>query len=124
MKNITQNNITFLSDIDKKFEINKSEKYYYFNVFNYTPDHIYNFISQIRDNEIILIFPFLTTTEDLKDPYLRLSNQFLVNNQSNPALIARFLEDQWFTSDFYNENDNQFFLYFKYKKVYIKSTKL
>lgn len=94
MKNITQNNITFLSDIDKKFEINKSEKYYYFNVFNYTPDHIYNFISQIRDNEIILIFPFLTTTEDLKDPYLRLSNQFLVNNQSNPALIARFLEDQ------------------------------
>jgi hypothetical protein len=73
---------------------------------------------------LFLILPFLTTSEDLKDPYLRLSNQFLVDNQSNPAMISRYLEDQWTNCDFYNESDNQIFLIFKYKKVYIKSTKL
>jgi tRNA uridine 5-carbamoylmethylation protein Kti12 len=92
MKNLSQQNITFLSDIDKKFEIDKSQKYNYFNIYDYSVNHITNFIEQIDENEILLIFPFITTTKDLNDPYLRLSNQFLVNNQSNPILISKYLE--------------------------------
>jgi hypothetical protein len=123
MKNLSQQNITFLSDIDKKFEIDKSQKYNYFNIYDYSVNHITNFIEQIDENEILLIFPFITTTKDLNDPYLRLSNQFLVNNQSNPILISKYLEYRWNTSDFSVNTDSQAFLIFKYKKVYEKSIK-
>lgn len=46
--NITQQNITFLSDINKNFEIDKSEKYYYFNLGENDIEKIRFFISNIR----------------------------------------------------------------------------
>lgn len=124
MKNLTQQTITFLSDIDKKFSIDKSEKYYYLNMYNYDVNHITRFINNIGENDIYLIFPFISTTKDLNDPYLRLSNQFLVNDQSNPILISKYLEYRWVNSDFNNCEGSQAFLYFKFKKVYEKSIRL
>jgi hypothetical protein len=51
-------------------------------------------LSKIQDNNIFLIFPFVTASTNLKDPYLRLSEPFLVTNQSNSYLITNFLIDQ------------------------------
>jgi hypothetical protein len=122
MNNITQQNITFLSDIDQNFEIDKSEKYYYFNLGQNDIDKIRFFISNIRGNDIFLIFPFITTTRNPKDPYLRLSDQFIVTNQSNPKLISDYLDDKYTNCDFYVETTPAY-LYFKYKKVFVNYRK-
>lgn len=55
------------------------------------------------------------------DPYLRLSDQFLVDNQSNRKLICEYLNSQWQNCGF-NENINSW-LYIKYKRVYINHAK-
>jgi hypothetical protein len=52
------------------------------------------FIESIPENQILLIFPFITTSRKPEDSYLRLSNQFLINRNSNPKLIKDFLEEQ------------------------------
>jgi hypothetical protein len=120
MNNITNTYITFLSEIDKNLEIDKSEKYKFLNLYSWRIEIITIFINNIRDNDIFLIFPFITTTKRTDDPYLRLSNQFLVTNKSNPKLISDFLEKQWNKSDFMLSNESQCWLYIKYKKVYIR----
>jgi hypothetical protein len=114
---LTQNNITFLNLIDTHYKVIKSKKYKYINL-GWNNDMIDLFIESIPENQILLIFPFITTSRKPEDSYLRLSNQFLINRNSNPKLIKDFLEEQWNRSDFYN--DNNIFLYFKYKSVSIK----
>lgn len=123
MKNITKTHISFLSTIDKNLQIDKSKKYYYFNLYSWRLEIITRFISEIKDNDIYLIFPFITTTKRPNDAYLRLSDQFLVTNESNPKLISDYLESQWNYSGFEFSEDTQAWLYFKYKKVFISEIK-
>ena len=72
MKNLTQTHISFLSTINRNFEVDKSEKYQYWNLYKIELKNWAYFISKIKEDEIILVFPFITTTERPTDPYLRL----------------------------------------------------
>lgn len=78
------------------------------------------FIKHIPPNQDVLIFPFITASKKKKpeDSYLRLSNQFLVNRDSNAKLISDFLDNQWIYSDF--SSDKILCLYFKYKSITIE----
>jgi hypothetical protein len=100
MNNLTTTQISFLTTINSNYKLDKSDKYYYFNLYNWKIEIITKFISQIKDNDTYLIFPFISTTKRPYDAYLRLCDQFLVNNQSNPKLISEFLESQWNNSGF------------------------
>ena len=93
--NFTTSKIDFLNNLDKKYKIDQSEKYFYINLYGWNTIIINTFLSRIRSNDVYLIFPFITTTKRFDDPYLRLSSQFLVTNESNPKLISDFLEKQW-----------------------------
>ena len=119
MSNLTNTHISFLSTIDRSAQLDKSEKYYYFNLFNWKIEVITIFLSKIKDNEVYLIFPFITTSKKPNLPYLRLSESFLVNNKSNPDLISNFLTSQWAEAGFeVCEGENVWF-YLKYKRVYL-----
>jgi hypothetical protein len=50
---------------------------------------------------------------------LNLSLPFLVNNQSNSALIINFILDQWKSSGFELKVDSQIIFSFKFKRVWI-----
>ena len=50
------------------------------------------FIGQIKDEKIFSVFPLVSTTGNPCDPYLRLSNHFLITNRSNPKLILDYIE--------------------------------
>ena len=116
--NFTSYKIDFLNHIDKNLSIDKSEKFFYFKVYNWKISHITLFLNNIKDNEIYTVFPFISTSGLMKDPYLRLSDHFLVTNKSNPELISNFLDDQWNNSDFNTENG---ILYFKIKRITISN---
>jgi hypothetical protein len=114
---LTQKNITFLNSVDRHYRVIKTQKYQYINL-GWNNDMIDLFIDSIPENRILLIFPFITASKKPEDSYLRLSNQFLINRNSNAKLIKDFLENQWNNSDF--NSDSNLFLYFKYKIVSIE----
>jgi len=118
--NLTRYEISFLSTIDKKFSLNKSSRYKYLHLDSWNYFSIAQLLSKIPDGKLLLIFPFVTATRNLKDPYLRLSEPFLVTNQSNCYLIRDFLDEQWNNSNFEVYEDNRHWFNIKYKPVTIK----
>jgi hypothetical protein len=121
--NFTKTHISFLPTISRKLQIDKSGKYFYKNLENLSLIKISALIMGIENNDIFLIFPFITSTRRPCDPYLRLSEPFLITNQSNPKLITDFLQSQWDNCDFLISDDTQSWLYIKYKKVYVNEIK-
>lgn len=119
--NYTNTRIDFLYLIDKSISIEKSGKTHYFKIYEWKVSSIQYFLSFIRDNEVYTVFPFISTSGLIKDPYLRLSEPFLVTNKSNQDLINNFLNDQWFDSAFTVEDETRFNLYFKFQRVTISS---
>jgi hypothetical protein len=124
INNLSRYEISFLSTIDKKFSLNKSSRYKYLHLDSWNLFQICMLLSKIQDNNIFLIFPFVTASTNLKDPYLRLSEPFLVTNQSNSYLITNFLIDQWNNSNFEVLGDNRCWFNLKYKPVIVKNLPL
>nr|YP_009715289.1 hypothetical protein [Russula subnigricans]QGK88095.1 hypothetical protein [Russula subnigricans] len=91
---LTTRDITFLIDIDKGINVDKTGKCYYFKCFLINTDEICNFINNLEDNEIYLINPLISKNCRHWDPYLTLSRQFLVSNLSNPYVISNYLNNQ------------------------------
>lgn len=119
-ENLCTKQIDFISNIPKEIYIDKKGQAYYFKMFGLEINKISNFINNIRDNETILIIPFITISNTIKDPYICLSSQFLICNNSDPILIYRFLCEQLNTaySDYHiNHEKLQYHLYFKHKRV-------
>lgn len=119
MNNLTQTHISFPSTIDKKFQITIEKECYYLNLYSFKIENITYFISKIKNDQIYLIFPFITTTKHMGDPYLRLSNNFLVTNKSNTNLISEFLKHQWDNCDFEIKSNKDALLHIKYRRVSI-----
>nr|AWB36249.1 hypothetical protein [Lactarius sp. (in: basidiomycete fungi)] len=122
IKQLSSKNITFLVDIDRRINIDKSEKYYYYKIWGLNLDQIQNFICNIRNEDIFLIHPFISINCRIDDPYLTLSRQFLVSKYSNPDLIQDFLFNKLELASQGFEFDHEeldYFLIFKYKKVYL-----
>jgi hypothetical protein len=92
------------------------------NAFGLEINRISNFICNIKDGEVLLIIPFITISNTIKDPYICLSSQFLLCNNSDPILIYRFLLEQLNTAfeDYKMDSENLgYHLYFKHKNVKI-----
>jgi hypothetical protein len=55
---------------------------------------ISSFIKLIEDDKIYMIIPQFAGSKSLSQARLNLSEDFLVNNKSNPMLIAEFIFKQ------------------------------
>jgi hypothetical protein len=89
-------------------------------------NQISNFIYNIPSGEVFLITPFISISNTIKDPYICLSSQFLVCNNSDPILIYKFIGDQLNTAyeDYKIDYKSiEYSLYFKYKKIKISLCK-
>lgn len=123
-KYISTKEISLLKDLDNKMIINKQGYYSYYKYFGkevHTPN-IWNFLLKLEEKEIYIIIPFLTANCKPNEPYIILSQQILVSNNSNPYLIANYINDKIILAyDLYNlyglESCN---IIFKYKKIEIK----
>ena len=109
--------ISFLKDVDPSLKVDMSSGWRY-NYFEMISD-IINFIKLIGDDKIYLLIPLFITSKSLSKPTLHLSEPFLVNNKSNPALIAQFIIDQLEESGFYQKESASITLSFKFKRVWI-----
>jgi hypothetical protein len=121
-QNLSNENMTFLIDIDRTINVDKSGKYKYHIIFGLNLDKIENFISNIRDNDTFLIHPFISTNCRIDDPMLCLSRQFLVSNYSDPQLIQDYLYnkiDDAGKNFGFDHDELDYYLIFKFKRVYL-----
>jgi hypothetical protein len=117
-KYITTKHITFLIDIDKSINVDKTGKYLYFKSSNIENDNISNFITNLDNDGIYLVNPLISVNCKYNDPYLTLSRQFLISNESNSVLIYNYLFQQMeIAVNSFNFELDSYFLLFKYKKV-------
>jgi len=123
-KYLSSKSITFLVDFDKTINIDKSGRYYYHKIFMGSSDGITNFLHNLKDDEIYLVNPLISIKCRYDAPFLTLSRQFLVSNESKPALIHQFIGSKFnqAANDFEFDVDN-FFLVFKYKSVKLEYRK-
>ncbi len=114
--NLTTKQITFLRDVPSGIKVDKTSgwRHHYFDGFNI--HEISSYIKLIENDKIYLVIPFFSSSKSLSNARLRLSDPFLINNKSNPALIAKFLYDQWNSSGFNNTTLLSFS--FEFKRVW------
>jgi hypothetical protein len=117
--NLTRNKITFLRHVpsDIKVDMTSGWRHHYFDGFSI--GEISSFIESIGDDRIYLLIPLFASSESLSIATLNLSEPFLVDNKSNPALIAEFIIDQWNSSGFNKKQDIDFTFSFKFKRVWL-----
>ena len=116
--NLTNYDITFLKFIpsDIKVDMKSGWRHHYFDGFSI--GEISSFIEKIGDDKIYLLIPLFAASESLQIATLNLSEPFLVNNQSNSALITKFIVNQWNSSGFNKKEDREITFSFKFKRVW------
>lgn len=60
-------------------------------MFDIDLNNIKNFISNLDDDKIYTIIPFISFNARYDEPYTVLSQQILVTKQSNPVLIGNYI---------------------------------
>lgn len=119
-QNLSRKTVDFLSNIPSEIFIDKKGRALYFRMPGLDINSISNFIYNIEKDDVILINPFLTANNNIKDPYICISRQFLLCHYSDPILIYSFLLNQIETCiSQYNIESKELYLnlYFKHKKV-------
>jgi hypothetical protein len=114
--NLTTTHITYLRDVPSNMEVDMTSGWRY-HYFDGSIPELSTFIKLIGDDKIYLLIPLFTNANSTSS--LNLSLPFLVNNQSNSALIINFILDQWKSSGFELKVDSQIIFSFKFKRVWI-----
>lgn len=118
--NLTRNQITFLRDVpsDIKVDMTSGWRHHYFDG---SIEELSTFIKLIGDNKIYLLIPLFAASPSLRLATLNLSEPFLVDNQSNSALIIKFIGEQWTSSGFSLREGTLLTFSFKFKRVWLSS---
>ena len=88
---ISIENISFLYKLDKRIDLNKSGNFNYHTFTELHISEIWKFLSQLEDNEVYAIIPLFSKNATPKEPYIVLSQTFLVTTNSNFLLITKFI---------------------------------
>jgi hypothetical protein len=115
--NLTNNNITFLRDVHSSVKVDMTSGWRY-HYFDGSIEELSSFIKLIGDNKIYLLIPLFASSKSLKNATLNLSEPFLVNNESNSALIIKFILEQWNSSGFEIREGSTITFSFKFKRVW------
>jgi len=117
--NLTTNQITFLRDVHSSVKVDMTSGWRYHHFDDFTIQELSSFIRIIGDEKIYLLIPLFASSKSLSDATLNLSEPFLVDNESNPALIIKFILDQWNSSGFSRKQDCLITFSFKFKRVWL-----
>jgi hypothetical protein len=118
--NFTITTISYLKDLSPKFKIESTTKWRYHYLDQFTTMEVHDFIRNIKNDNVYLIIPNISTSRNINDPKLILSLPFLVKRNSNPELITKLILDQWHSTGFFLEsNDRKIEVSFKFKRIWV-----
>ncbi len=118
---ISNKEITMLKDLDKRININKYGKFYYYKIYEFNNSNIWNFLKDLDDNKVYTLIPFISAKNNPNEPYIILSQQILITNNSKSLLLSNFINNKIIdTINLYNINNlENISLIFKYKSIKI-----
>jgi hypothetical protein len=118
-KLMSNETITFMRDIENTVEINATDRFKYFDVWDFHTEKIREFLYNLDDETFYVIIPFVTVSGKLKDPILILSKQIIVTRNSNYQTIYNYIFNQFEISKNHFKFDDleQYNVYFKFRKV-------
>jgi hypothetical protein len=115
---ISTKDISFLYNLDKRIKIN-AEGIYNFETFSEL--HIYDFIRflhKLESDKIYVVIPILSKNNTPSQPFIVLSQQFLITRKSNYWLITKHLYDKSEEcGDLYDIDSSILKITLKYKEV-------
>lgn len=118
LRHICTRNVTFLSDINKEFFINQSNKSNYQEIRTFEMGYFYDFITNLSHNSLYTVIPMIYIKGKPDEPYLVLSKSILVTKYSDYKLIHHYIFERYLKSkDSFEIIDEDFLLVLKYKKV-------
>jgi hypothetical protein len=119
---ISRTEITFLKDLDNRITINKNGKFCYYECLELDTNNIWKFLVKLEDNRIYSIIPLISANNKPNEPYITLSQSFLISKNSSPLLISRFIYDKIILAGkLYNISEfKEFNIIFKYKAIEIQ----
>jgi len=117
--NLSTTKISFLRDVPSTIIVDSKSGWRYRFFSEFSIYEISTFIKLIENEKIYMIIPQFASSKSLSHARLNLSEDFLVNNNSNPMLITRFLLDQWDTSGFNINQGTTISFCFKFKRVWL-----
>lgn len=118
---ISNKDIAFLYELNYKLKINKNGKFKYFKMNNFELEDIKNFLNNLDHDKIFTLIPFISINDRVDEPFTILSQQILITKNSNPVLLANFIDSKISkTFELFNSNiDISFYTIFKYKSIEI-----
>lgn len=93
-KFISTINVTFLEEIEKNVFINRNYKTKHYRFYNLEFDEIKSFILDLDDDKIFQVMPLISIISNLKDPYLVVSDTFLIHKKCDYLLIHNHIYTQ------------------------------
>jgi hypothetical protein len=92
--NLSTTQISFLRDVQPYINVDSKSGYRYRFFYEFDIFEIAKFIKLIEDDKIFMVIPQFAASKSLSQARLNLSEDFLVNNKSNPMLITKFILNQ------------------------------
>ena len=114
---LTTTQITYLRDVHHSIKVDMTSGWRY-HYFDGSISELSSFIKLIGYDKTYLLIPLFSNSKSLKNATLNLSEPFLVDNKSNPALIIKFIGEQWKSSGFELREGTIITFSFKFKRVY------
>ena len=121
LKSTSNKDVSFMSDVNHIIDIDKKGRFKYFYNYNFDIKLIKEFIWKLEPNNFYTLIPLISKSAKDTEAHVILSKQILVTNYSNYITINNFLIEQLerFQEDFNFTELNNYYLIFKYKKVYL-----
>ena len=117
--NLTQTNISFLKDIPNHIYVDMTSGWRFHHYPHISIAEILKFVRLIEGDNTYLIIPMFRCSKSESVSSLNLSEPFLIDNNSNPELILKFIMTQWNTSGFNIKLESQIYFSMKFKRVWL-----
>jgi hypothetical protein len=117
---ISTKNITYLKDLDKRIKLNLYGKFHYWRIYEIRNYKIWSFLSNLEDNKVYTLIPYISANDRRDEPYIVLSQQILITSNSNINLLTEFITNNINNTKYlYNITELEGVIIFKYKQVKI-----
>jgi hypothetical protein len=83
-----------MTDVSKKFLMNRSGEFKYFSNFNFDAKLTSHFIASLEDGTLYTLIPLISISGLHADPYLILSKQIIISKYSNHNIINGYLANR------------------------------
>jgi hypothetical protein len=88
---------------------------------NFELDDMKNFLNNLDHDKIYTLIPFISINDRSDEPYIIISPQILITRDSNPVILANYLNSKINKTFelFKSELNNSYYTIFKYKSIQI-----